>query len=193
MIHPENNWFTYPSLYQSMVDRFASGAWFVEVGSWTGMSAAGMGRMIKESGKDIRLDCVDAWNPWRYPELFPISKSSAYWETVFELLTDWDSVYRSFLKNTESFKGIINHIKGRSIDAARLYPDRSIDFIFIDAGHEKEDVIEDATAWFPKIKKGGIMAGHDYYSHPGVRQAVDEFFGSDVELSEKENTWLVYL
>lgn len=70
-------------------------------------------------------------------------------------------------------------IKKNSIDAAKEVVDSSLDFVFIDADHSYEAVKEDIEAWTPKVKKGGIVAGHDYYifksGNRGVIMAVDEF------------------
>ena len=65
-----------------------------------------------------------------------------------------------------------------STDAAKLYQDESIDFVFIDAEHDERSVYTDISAWWPKIKKGGILGGDDYsYLWPGVEVAVNRFFG----------------
>ena len=73
---------------------------------------------------------------------------------------------------------------GMSVD---LFEDNSLDFVFIDASHEYEDVKNDILAWLPKVKRGGILAGHDYYVNQdwfsGVKKAVNEIF-SDFETSE---------
>lgn len=61
-----------------------------------------------------------------------------------------------------------------SLEAAPLIPDGSLDFVFIDAMHTYEAVTADIKAWFPKIRKFGILAGHDF-SWDGVKQAVNEF------------------
>jgi hypothetical protein len=68
-----------------------------------------------------------------------------------------------------------------SLEAAPLIEDRSLDFIYIDARHDYASMLEDLTAWFPKIKPRGLFAGHDYVDGTfpegdfGVRSAVDEF------------------
>ena len=71
-----------------------------------------------------------------------------------------------------------------SLEAAPLIPDHSLDFAYVDARHDYASVLEDLEAWFPKVKPGGILAGHDYADIEfgknvfGVKSAVDEFFGA---------------
>ena len=69
-----------------------------------------------------------------------------------------------------------------SVEGAKQVPDGSLDFVYIDARHDYESVLEDLNAWFSKVKPGGIFAGHDYVDGMlaqgdfGVKSAVDEFF-----------------
>jgi len=63
-------------------------------------------------------------------------------------------------------------IKENTHTASRHFPDNSIDFLFIDASHDFESVINDIESWYDKIKFDGYMAGDDYYSS-GVKAAVD--------------------
>ena len=75
-----------------------------------------------------------------------------------------------------------------SLEGAHKFEDQSLDFVFIDASHEYEDVKKDIEAWLPKIKTGGILAGHDYYVgnvdyFPGVKKAVNECL-SNIQTSE---------
>ena len=67
---------------------------------------------------------------------------------------------------------------GSSVEVARSLPDESLDLVFIDADHSEQAVREDVRAWLPKVRRGGVIAGHDYGSrnHTGVKIAVDEAF-----------------
>jgi len=47
--------------------------------------------------------------------------------------------------------------------AAQVIPDNSLDFVYIDADHSYDMVMLDIIKWGRKLKKGGIMSGHDYY------------------------------
>lgn len=71
-------------------------------------------------------------------------------------------------------------INDTSKEAAKLFEKGSVDFVFIDANHNYEYVKEDIALWWPKVKKGGVLSGHDYGQPvwPGVKKAVDEFFES---------------
>jgi hypothetical protein len=98
------------------------------------------------------------------------------------------------------------------------YPDDHFDFIYVDARHDRMGVLQDMEAWWPKLKRNGIMAGHDYVTQyelnihsPGqdwtvnvdgskdetkmvVRGAVDDFFSKEphvrqVTVSYREPMW----
>ena len=73
----------------------------------------------------------------------------------------------------------IKYVKADSIEASKLVPD-DLNLVYIDAGHGAEEVEADIRAWMPKIRKGGIICGHDYTlidsKHTKVRDAVDKLF-----------------
>ena len=169
------NWFTYPGLYSMIVDRFPTNSHFVEVGTWKGMSVAYMAVEIINSGKNIKFDCVDTWD-------FVPSQTEIP-EDQFE------NLYETFLNNIEPVKHQIKPVKALSWDGANYYTDESLDFIFIDAAHDYESVKKDINAWFPKLKIGGIIAGHDYTWCDDVKKAVHEFFGDKI-IYETEGCWI---
>lgn len=85
-----------------------------------------------------------------------------------------------------------------SVRAAALTDDESLDLVFLDADHSYEGVQEDIRAWFPKVKRGGWIGGHDYNNQDpafkfGVDDAVDEFagqMGKTVQIDD-HFTWFV--
>lgn len=79
-------------------------------------------------------------------------------------------------------------MKMLSVEAALVFRDSSMDFVYIDAAHLYEPVQADISAWWPKVRSEGLLMGHDYdYSAPGVMQAVDEFVvREELELSVTE-------
>jgi hypothetical protein len=52
--------------------------------------------------------------------------------------------------------------EARSIEGAKTFPDQYFDLVYIDALHDYENVTKDLSAWYPKIKTKGFLAGHDY-------------------------------
>jgi hypothetical protein len=60
-----------------------------------------------------------------------------------------------------------------SADASTLFPSESLDFVYIDGNHEFWAVVNDLHAWWPKVRPGGILSGHDY--REDIALAVDQF------------------
>lgn len=176
-------WSTFLPLYAEMVDKFPDGSHFVEVGSWKGRSAVYMGTKIVNSGKKIKFDCIDNWK-----------FDDEIYSTDVTLDKMKKTAYGEFLKNIRPLSKVINYHKIDSVRGSKLYADRSLDFVFIDSSHEYENIKNDIINWFPKVKNGGVIAGHDYCldGFPGVKLAVDEFFkGKKIEIKFK-TTWIHY-
>ena len=64
----------------------------------------------------------------------------------------------------------------KSVTAAKWIGQGVLDLVFIDGDHSFEAVRDDLDAWWPTLRPGGTLAGHDYaiYS-PGVVRAVLKF------------------
>jgi len=75
------------------------------------------------------------------------------------------------------------------------------DFIYLDAGHTKQEVTQDMSLWWSMLSPQGILAGHDYWmstgDHGGVKEAVDEF-AKDYDLTvyytthDDPSSWYIY-
>ena len=165
------NWFQPESaeLFRRVVQSAHDGAKFVEIGSWKGKSSSYMAVEIANSGKQIEFNCIDTWEG----------------SVEHQGMPDLENLYEVFISNMTPVEKYYTPIRKTSSSASRLYKKESLDFIFIDASHEYEDVKEDIKLWLPKLKKGGIISGDDYSNpgFPGVKQAVDEHFGADVVAS----------
>lgn len=67
-------------------------------------------------------------------------------------------------------------IKKLSHEAVKDFEDGMLDFVYIDADHNYEQVIRDVTEWSKKVRVGGVVSGHDYYNGcRGVIKAVDKY------------------
>lgn len=170
------NWFSYPNLYKDVVKLAKDGDIFVEVGSWKGRSTSCLAVEIANSKKDIAFYAIDTW------EGSIEHKENSEKESL-------PTLYETFLRNMKPVENYYFPLKLTSTDASKKFKDSSLAFVFLDASHEYEDVKRDIMDWLPKIKPGGILAGHDYYPEdqydwfPGVKKAVNEIL-SDFEKSE---------
>ena len=89
-----------------------------------------------------------------------------------------------------------------SVDAAKTFADKSLDFVYLDARHDYRSVDEDLRTWWPKMKPNGMFAGHDYKDSfvrnnlVEVKRAVDNFayeFGLKVNSTSDDNlpSWYI--
>jgi len=156
--------FSFINFYEQMVNRF-NNAVFVEIGAFKGQSIVYLAERVKELGKNIKLYTVD---------IFEYAEQQRPWAPNNELGI---SFYDEFLKNIEPMKDYITPIKGSSHEMYKKFEDESIDFLFIDGDHNYSAVKKDLEYWYPKVKKGGIISGHDYtWVDARVKMAVTQFF-----------------
>jgi predicted O-methyltransferase YrrM len=86
-----------------------------------------------------------------------------------------DESYQKMLFSIRYFLDKTVVVKKTSIEASKDFEDNFFDFVYIDASHDYEPVKADINAWWPKVKIGGIIGGHDYKWSPHVERAVREF------------------
>jgi hypothetical protein len=92
-----------------------------------------------------------------------------------------NGLYQEVKIMLSQFGDKVELIRKSSKDAVLDFEDESLDFIFIDAGHEFDDCYNDITIWYPKVKKNGFIIGHDFYNSAcmGVSKAVLKYFSID--------------
>ena len=174
-----DGWFDFELLYEEMVKTAQDGDIFVEIGIWLGKSTIFLANEIKNSGKKITFYAVDN---------FLEPKEKGYEEQYKKYNGE---IFGNFMNNLYIYnvRKYVNIIKDHSVNAAQKFEDCSINFIYIDGGHDYETVFNDIKVWYPKLKTNGTMAGHDYATHaPGVIKAVNEYFGNMVV--KNGNTWI---
>lgn len=87
------------------------------------------------------------------------------------------------LRNVQAHAGRFQLLRDFSVNASRLLVDDDLDWVYLDADHSYSAVAEDLRAWWPKVRPGGVLAGHDFVLdgfYPragtfGVMRAVLEF------------------
>jgi predicted O-methyltransferase YrrM len=171
-------WFTFPRLYSDMANKFPSGSIFVEVGVYEGKSFSYLVVEALNAGKEFKMHAVDSF--------------------TFHDEHKNKNILDVFIENMMPVDGKYEILIGQSWEAASAFEDKSLDFVFLDADHRAHNFRKDVLAWLPKIKPGGILAGHDYCDpryydneHPGVAEVVHEQFGEDWDKSYlDEKCWV---
>jgi methyltransferase family protein len=165
--------FALPGL-RDLISWLPSATIMAEVGSFAGESA-------EEFLKHTKISHLHAIDPWQggYDPNDPASP-----------LSGLPVIEAEFDHRMKAFPGRCTKYRMTSADAARLFRDRSLDFVYIDALHTYEGVRSDIALWLPKIREGGFIGGHDYVSSfPGVIRAVNEAVGSP-DQSFSDQSWI---
>lgn len=119
-----------------------------EIGVWEGKFS----ETICAGIRGVHLYAIDPWAPY-----------AAYREVKNDKVR-LDEAHRQTLARLAPFNATV--MRMTSLDAAAQIPDRSLDFAYIDSNHEATHVAADLAAWAPKVRVGGLLAGHDYFSNP---------------------------
>ena len=125
----------------------------VEVGTWEG----GFTNALLSKPEVTKVYCVDPYKHFQNNEH----------PDGMNLLTqdEFDTKYITTKTRLEStYDNKVEFIRLPSVDAAQQFKDESLDFVYIDGNHDYKYVLQDLRAWYPKIKRGGVLAGDDIYS-----------------------------
>ena len=148
----------------------------IEIGSYAGESA----EIFLKSNAFRLLYCIDPWE-MNYDPNDDAGKD----EGIYLAEKEFDNRFKN--------NPIIKKVKMKSSEAIDAFRDESIDFIYIDGNHQYEFIKQDLIDYVPKIKKGGIISGHDYggASHTiGTKKAIDEFFGRPPKKIYADHSWI---
>lgn len=85
--------------------------------------------------------------------------------------------YRNAIERLARYGERAEFIRQYSVDAVKDVEDESLDFVYIDALHDYDSAMMDIISWTPKVRRGGIVSGHDYmqYERIGVIAAVNAY------------------
>ena len=97
-----------------------------------------------------------------------------------------------FKNNLTEHKDILKIHQGRSCDLHCEFENNFFDMIYIDGDHDYIGIKNDLINYYPKLKTGGIFAGHDYTEDCGVPLAVNEFLDEkNLKLSVSRTSWIL--
>lgn len=156
----EHEAWQYYAVIPELINKFS-----LKVGCEIGVSCGLHSDAILKNTNVAKLFSVDPYVPFDGHALLPSTPETDIW---YLFVKDKLSVYG---QRTEL-------IRATSEQAAPLFQDHSLDFVFIDGDHNYEAVLTDLTIWYDKVRSGGLISGDDFDTMwPGVPLAVKEFFG----------------
>lgn len=154
-------WFSNPDQARLMWEQCQDGRHAIEIGTYCGRSAILMALAMKAAGSTAKVYCVDT---------FQASNAELPDENTFD----------EFMTNVELAQvgDWIVPIRGSSSDleiVARVPKEAGL--LYIDGGHEYDQVLSDFRLWRMHVGKHGVLMVHDYYDDgqfQGVRRAVED-------------------
>ena len=169
----------WPSPTPWMTDRFTDflkampkNGIVAEIGVQGGAFAA----CIKRQTNPTNLYLIDCWE-YQDPTVFDDPEANVS-------NSEQDKLYLETVKRFARDPRV-KILRKYSHDAVKSFSDETFDWVYIDANHGYEAAKQDIALWWPKVKKGGFLAGHDYIVREsfGVVRAVNEFLiANDLEL-----------
>jgi hypothetical protein len=124
------------------------------IGVEIGVAFGNFSDAILEKAQFQKFYSIDPW--------CEISGDTIYSDGSPCILEYQDAVYNNVVSLLSKYGDRSEIIRDFSHNASKKFEDESIDFIYIDGSHKKEDVTLDLESWYPKLKIGGLCAGHDY-------------------------------
>jgi predicted O-methyltransferase YrrM len=115
-------------------------------GAEIGVQYGAHAKILCENNPGLKLYCVDPWVPYEGYRDYSTHAIEKNKRIAPELLAPYD----------------VEFIRKFSMEAVKEFENESLDFVYIDANHDLQNVINDVTEWEKKIKTGGIIFGHDY-------------------------------
>lgn len=100
---------------------------------------------------DGTLYMVDVWRPLDWSDYNDMSNHSGH-----------SDAYREAMESIVGNEDRAIMVRASSEIAASMFEDNSLDFVYIDANHAYDYVVQDIEVWYPKVRPGGLICGHDY-------------------------------
>lgn len=118
-----------------------------KIGAEIGVLRGEFSEIVCQNNPQVKLFAVDSWKPYK-----------EYTDLLREI--NYLDLYNKAVKRLSKYNCEI--IRKTSMEAVGDFKDESLDFVYIDANHALKYVVEDIAEWTKKVRKGGIVSGHDF-------------------------------
>lgn len=120
---------------------------FRGTGAEIGVERGNFAKRIFDRSPAVKLYCVDPWEAYEgYREHVSQDRQDQFFKETRDRLAGYN----------------VEFIRAYSDVAAERFKWGELDFVYIDANHEYDHVLEDLETWAQRIRSGGIVSGHDY-------------------------------
>jgi hypothetical protein len=160
-----DGYFDWEPLYDQVANRLPPGGAFVEIGCWRGKSLCYLLARLQSLDKSVSVHGVDHFR-------------GSLEETKLAEIAAVEDIESQCRANLAAVGYPFTLIAKPSLAAAAGFPDGFFDCVFIDGSHDFASVVADLRAWTPKVRPGGLLAGHDLNQVP-VLDALDQELGLD--------------
>lgn len=140
-------------------------------------------------GEGVEVGTAEGYNAWNILDNWPgkltvidpwrLLNAPGYSGHGEDTQSGQDARYQRILSKAATYKGRCQVMRATSAEAAPTFKDGSLDFAYIDSDHSLEAATEDLALWFPRVRSGGVISGHDMLSGwyngqlYGVKDAVE--------------------
>lgn len=164
--------------YRKLMRNVPIGGRVAELGSWKGRSLCSVADIIKD--RNLQVVSVDTFaGTSGDSERDGASREEAKRVNIKEV----------FKRNMDVF-GISPEILHMTThEASSKFEDYNFDLVYVDADHAYGRIKDDLVDWWPKVKRGGVLAGHDT-TWPEVQKALSEEFGHLVSVDYVNSWWV---
>jgi len=179
-------------IFKEVVGNCKDGDKVVELGTYFGQSACYMGELIRDSGKDIKFDTFDT-----FEQLEPSMRAGMQPKAIvdYRFHESRNTAPMSEIVNGHFYscgvKDYVNLIICNASYSHHFYEDESLMMFYNDAINEKNALYNMMSNFWPKIKKGGYMAGDDI-NFDDVKSAVNKFCKkNNLKYEQTTISWII--
>lgn len=141
---------------QSLARRECLGFWLAANGltgdgAEIGCAAGEFSSLVLSQWPGQRLFMIDPW----------AKQSKEVYKEATNEFGDFDKWFELCSEIVDRYPAA-RLVRDLSVNAAKGFADRTLDWVYLDGNHSSRHVLEDLDAWWPKIKHGGLLGGHDF-------------------------------
>lgn len=140
-----------------------------------GVADGSFSLLALEYSKPREYHMIDCWKQQRGDyEIDPCNYPQSKMDKMYKKVVEKFNIYEC----GDGTRPKVTIHREYSSDAVTSFKDGYFDWVYIDADHTYKGIKADLGLWWPKVKPGGFLAGHDYHAKRrwvDVKRAVGEF------------------